>query len=178
MNTITVTLKDKSLLDVRAEFPDLFYNQNWYDNEPFAREKVSGTWKVNLEPIKDSFNKAWDEQQKLLKKGEETPPAAVLTYAICKHFKETGKRVFETNYVRTSSVYAVGNHVDLGDFDAEGLYVGSYWDDYCLSDLGLSASRKESGTLESLDTSESLSLESRVAKLEEIVENVRNLLVL
>lgn len=146
------TLDNESLLDIRAKYPDLFYTQGWYENESFAKEKFSGTWEVDLEPVKDSFDKTWQEQQECVIKGTGIPPAAVLAAAICEHFKETGTRAFERVHVRTSSVDSSGNRVVLGKFDAKGLFVYDFWDSGRSSSLGLASSRKvEAGNLEPLE---------------------------
>lgn len=157
----TITLQNKSLNDIRKEFPDCFYYQSWYEKESFANEKITGTWDVSLEPVKDSFNKTWDEQQKLLKDGDEVPPVAVLMYAMCKHFKETGERAFENVYVRTSSRTADGYLVDVGDFDAEGADVNGNEPGHSDDDLGVSFSRSESCALnpEPLSSGEAFSLD-------------------
>jgi hypothetical protein len=154
-----ITLQNQSLNDIRALYPDCFYNHPWYNNESFANKKLTGTWDVSLEPVQDSFNKTWKEQKNLLKaqniaKKENLiiPPAAVVVYAMCKHFKETGKRAFENMYVRTSSVDSDGHLVFVGHFDAKGLIVEGLWGYRRNDDLGLAAARKlETGSLESLD---------------------------
>lgn len=175
-----ITLNNKSLLDIRSEFPDLFYDQSWYDGQAFAQEKITGTWDVDLEPVKDSTNKSWSEQQALLKEGDEVPPAAVLAYAILTHFKKTGNRAFEHTYARTSSVDSGGHHVYLGSFDAEGLGVSSYWDNGRDSGLGLASSRKvEAGTsnIDLLESSIPESLVARIERLEATMEAIRKALV-
>lgn len=174
-----ITLNNKSFLDIRSEFPDLFYDQSWYDGQAFAQEKITGTWDVDLEPVKDSTNKSWSEQQALLKEGDEVPPAAVLAYAILTHFKKTGNRAFEHTYARTSSVDSGGDRVGLGDVDAKGLRVSSYWDRGRSSNLGLSASRKIDSGTSNIEAVESLipeSLVARVEKLEATMEAIRKAL--
>lgn len=166
-----ITLNNKSLLDVRSEFPDLFYDQSWYDGQAFAKKKVIGTWDVDLESMKDSTNKSWSEQQALLKNDDEVPPAAVLAYAVLTNFKETGNRAFEQTYVRTSSVHSDGAHVSLGRFDAEGLRVYDNWDNERYSYLGLASSRKVEAGTSSIEAVENLRLESRITKIEAILSH-------
>lgn len=180
MKTITIDFPGISLLEVRKQFPECFYTKKeaWYDDEDFAKEKIpAGKWEVDLEPIKNSFNKTWDEQSKFVKKSE-VPPAAVLVYAFCKHFKDTDERAFETCYVRTSSRGAGGGRVGVGD-SAGGLGVSDGWDYDRDSDLGVAGARKlDTGILEPLVLLEDLSLESRIKKLEAFEKQVRGFLIL
>lgn len=146
---ITIQFPSLSLLEVRAMFPECFYDQTWYKRELFAAERIAaGEWEVSLEPAKDSFSKTWDGQQKCLSEGEVVPPAAVLVYAMCKHFKDTGERAFKNVWVRTSALGSEGDRVRVGVFDARGLGVDDVWDGVCNGFLGLAAARKlDTGTL-------------------------------
>ncbi len=170
MKTVTIQFPGISLLEVREQFKDCFYTKEdaWYDDQSFAKEKIpAGTYEVSLEVVARSFSKTFAEQEKLLEKGNSIPPAAVLVYALCTHFKDTGERAFENCYVRTSSVDSDGGHVGVGGFGAEGLGVGSFWGGYRGGGLGVASARKlDTGTLESLDPIEDLSLKARVAALE------------
>lgn len=174
MKSIAINYPGGSLLDIRSQFSDLFYDQTWHKDELFASNKIAtGRWEISTEPIKRSFSKTWNEQQELLPSGAEVPPAAVLAYAICKHFKATGERLFENVYVRCSDLDSVGNRVNVGDFDARGLLVSVYWDGLRFSRIGLASARKIE-TLGELGTSEDLTLEYRVRALEEWRERVQN----
>jgi len=150
-NSMEITLQNKSLLDLRSEFPECFYTKQdaWYDNEDFAKEKITGTWDVSLEPVRDSFNKTWDEQQRLLKKGDEVSPVAVLMAAMIKHKQETGKYAFNNCYVRTSSRDSGGRLVHVGSFDDAGASVAGGRPGSRFGLLGVSFSRSESCTLNS-----------------------------
>lgn len=158
--------------DVKKQYPRLFYKQSWYEDEAFAKEVIpAGKWEVRLEAMPDSFSKTWEEQQKLMPDiPYEVPPAAVLLFAICEHYQNTGERAFADHYVRTASLDSDGNRVGVAHFDADGLDVYDYWDGRRVSGLGVSASRKIGPrTLDPLVPSESLSLESlsaRIAKIE------------
>lgn len=139
---ITIDFPGLSLNEVRAQFPDCFYHQSWYALEAFANEKIpAGKWEVSLEVVKDSFRKTWDEQQKLTGEDCVVPPAAVLAYAICKHFKDTGERTFTDHYARTSSLGSGGLRVGVGSFGAEGLFVDRSWDSSRNSIVGLASAR-------------------------------------
>lgn len=171
----TIDFPGLSLNEVRAQFPDCFYDQSWYASEAFANEKIpAGKWEVSLEVVKDSFSRTWDEQQRLIEEGFVVPPIAVLAYAMCKHFKDTGERTFTNHYARTSSLDSGGGRVHVGVFDAGGLLVSDDWDSDRRSFVGLASARKVG--LEPLDIkpSEDLSLESRVAALEAWAQNIES----
>lgn len=121
----------------------LFYKQDWYDKQVFANDKGEPSWQLILKtPTANSTNKNWSEQQPLITSDEEVPTAQVMVYAIIGHYLNTGERLFEKVYVRTSSLGSDGNHVSVGFFDDKGLSVSSYWDSDRDCDLGLSVARK------------------------------------
>lgn len=170
MKTITVNFPAASLLEVLEKNKDLVYPQTWYKDETFANEQIpAGTWEVSLEPVKDSLSKNWDEQQELIGKDSEVPPAAVLAYAIFQHFKDTGERAFENVYVRTSSLDSGGSRVLVGYFDARGLFVNDYrWDSDRSSGLGVASARKLSvESLGATEPLEDLSLERAIEIVKE-----------
>lgn len=169
MKTITVNFPAASLLEVLEKNKDLVYPQTWYKDETFANEQIpAGTWEVSLEPVKDSLSKNWDEQQELIGKDSEVPPAAVLAYAIFQHFKDTGERAFENVYVRTSSLDSGGDRVIVGSFDAKGLGVNDDWDYRRRSVLGVASARKLSvESLGATEPLEDLSLERAIEIVKE-----------
>ncbi|MDP3764437.1 MAG: hypothetical protein Q8Q95_02340 [bacterium] len=135
-----------SILDIRGKVANngqrLFYEQDWYNKETFAKYKGEVGWHlVRKTPVMDSTSKTWDDQQKLLGKDEETPKAQVVVYAIIGHFMATGERLFEHTYVRTSSLDSDGSRVGVGDFDRFGLYFDYDHDDNRYDSLGLASSR-------------------------------------
>lgn len=170
MKTITIDYPGGSLLDVREQYKGVkgFYPQSWYETEAFAKKVIpAGKWEVRLEPMPQSFDKTWEEQQATLPDLiYEVPPAAVLCFAIMEHWRNTRERAFENCYVRTSSLDSDGDRVDVGYFGADGLDVDYYWDGHRDSSLGVSASRKLSPR--SLVPSDSLSLETLSARIEKI----------
>jgi len=138
-----------SILDVRGiakKLTDqtLFYKQDWYDKQAFAKDKGEVSWQlVRKELIANSTSKTWDEQQALLSKDKETPKAQVVVYTIIGHFLATGKRLLEKVWVRCSDCGSDGHRVYVGDFDSEGLSVGGdVWDDDRNGNLGVSVARK------------------------------------
>lgn len=173
MKTITIDFPGGSLFDIHEQYKGVngFYFQSWYETEAFALEKIpAGKWEVRLEPMPDSFNKTWEEQQKTLPDLiYEVPPVAVLAFAIMEHWRNTGERAFESCYVRTSSLDSGGYRVLVGDFGAGGLDVDDCWGDDRDSRLGVSAARKFGPrNLEALEPSEALTLESLSARIEKI----------
>ncbi len=136
-----------SLLEVREKKADLFYAQSggWYAEarETFSRETVPIRWHLlRMEPVSESLSKTWDDQTALLLADEEVPSAATVAFATMLHFIMSKQRLFERTCVRVSDVDADGIRVCVGNFDADGLGVSSYWDDGRSDFLGLSSARK------------------------------------
>lgn len=137
-----------SILDIRGiakkqSDQTLFYSQDWYDKQAFAKDKGKVGWQlVRKEPIANSTSKTWNDQQALLS-NEETPTARIVVYTMIGHFLATGERLFEEIYVRTATLDSGADRVNVGYFDSEGLHL-SYWNDDSRDDgLGLSAVRKQ-----------------------------------
>ncbi len=140
--------RDMSLLDVRASKNTHFYSktEGWYanSNQQFSRnDKASFGWlMVRKAPVPESKSKNWDEQTKLIVDPESVPNAVEMSWFITIFFEVRGVRLFEKVYVRTSSVDSDGDHVDVGDFVAKGLFVSNYWDGYRDAFLGVASARK------------------------------------
>lgn len=136
-----------SLLDVREIKSTHFYSETggWYADQKFAREdKTSFGWlAIKKTPVANSTTKNWNEQSKLLSALEHVPNAAEMSWFITTYFEVRGIRLFESVYVRTSSLGSGGDRVDVGGFDSEGLDVDDWRDDTRSDDLGLSAGRKQ-----------------------------------
>lgn len=145
---ILVAVFPLSILDVRTiakKFVNqtLFYNQDWYDKQAFTKDKGEVGWQlVRKEPIVNSTNKNWNEQQALISKDEETPKAQIVVYMMISHFLATGERLFEKVYVRCFDLDSDGYRVSVGHFDDEGLGVDSCWDDGRDGSIGVSSTRK------------------------------------
>lgn len=143
---ILVAVFPISILEIRAKVErKLFYNHedSWYNNQKFAKESGKTGWKlIRKTPVTDSTSKTWQEQQNLLNKEEETPTAQQMVYTIISHCQNTGERLFEKIYVRTSSLDSGGNRVDVGSFDSSGLNVYYFWDSDRAGGLAVSSSRK------------------------------------
>jgi len=130
-------------IDRKQSNQTLFYAQDWYIKEPFAKDKGEIGWQlVRKEPVTGSTSKNWCEQQALLSKDEGTPKAQVVVYTTIGHFLATGERLFEKLYVRCSDLVSDGHRVHVGFFGADGLDI-DHWDANLRFDLfGLVAYRK------------------------------------
>lgn len=146
---ILVAVFPLSILDIRGvtrklENQTLFYSQDWYDKQAFAKDKGEVGWQlVRKEPIVNSTSKTWNDQQALLSKDEETPTARIVVYTMVGHFLATGERLFEKIYVRCADLDSDGYRVRVGYFVAEGLSVYNYWDDSRYGNIGVSSARKQ-----------------------------------
>ncbi len=143
---ILVAVFPMSILDIRGKVEQkLFYSYKdaQYNKQTFAKDRDEVGWHlVRREPVADSTNKTWQEQQALLGKDEETPTAQVMVYTVIGHYLATGEQLFKNVYVRTSSVDSDGHHVPLGHFDEHGLYIFHHWDSSRNSHIGLASARK------------------------------------
>ncbi len=138
-----------SLLDVRRTESGLFFSKTggWFEGEEqkFAREDCALTsWlAIRKEPVPNSTSHNWNEQLGLVKAEERVPNAGEMSWFITTFFKVRGVRLFESVYVRISSFDSNGYRVGVGCFDAYGLRVGRFWDDYRHSRLGVSAASRK-----------------------------------
>lgn len=144
---ILVAVFPLSICDLRSKVANntktLFYKQNWYNKQAFANNKRETSWQlISKTPVVNSTNKDWEEQQALVTSDEEIPTTQMMVYTIIGHYLNTGERLFQNFYVRTSDLDSDGIRVSVGYFDGEGLCVSSCWDSYRSSDLGLSVARK------------------------------------
>jgi len=133
-----------SILDIRGKVKQKgFYDQDWYYNQSFAKERGEVCWRLVRKTIVDnSTNKTCSEQQTLLGKDEETPAVRVMTYAIFGHYLATGERLFEHIYARTSSVDSDGDPVYVGYFVHDNLDVNDKWDGDRSSGIALGSDPK------------------------------------
>lgn len=140
---------EMNLLEVRELDNKLFYSktEGWWSegNQTFSREdKVAcGEWlAIRKDEVPNSFSKTWKEQQDLLSEDEHVPNAPEVSYAVTAYFKVRGIYLLRGKHVRTSSVSAGGDHVNVGVFDGDGLDVLNYWDDCRNGYIGVSSARK------------------------------------
>ena len=143
---ILVAVFPLSILEIRGKVPGsqrLFYNQDWYNRESFAKNRGKTEWHlVRKTPVDNSTSKTWNEQQALLAKNDEAPTARVMVYTIIGHYLATGERLFEQIYVRCSDVDSRGARVYVGGFVSHGLYVNYYWYDHRYDFIGVASARK------------------------------------
>ena len=142
---VLVAVFPLSLLDIRGACKDqgLFYNQDWYNKQSFAKEKGEVGWQlIRKTPVSDSTSKTWDEQNKLLGKDDEVPSVRAVVYTMVGHYKAQNERLFEKVWVRCSDLDSDGNRVNVGVFDAEGLDVSNDWGGHRYDNLGLASARK------------------------------------
>jgi hypothetical protein len=86
---VLVAVFPLSIIEIRNK-AKLFYDQSWYNEESFAKDKGDVSWQlVRKTPVENSTSKTWQEQQALLSDKEETPKARVMVYAIIGHFLST-----------------------------------------------------------------------------------------
>lgn len=180
MKTIKIKTSGKSLFELHKEFG--IGSSGFYSSDPrlkkeaFAIEKPpKGLYEIIVS--NDLHNKTYQEQVDSLPTGFEVLHPATVVEIILTHYKETGERIFEDWYGRTSSLVSHGNRVYVGSFDGEGVVVNGWGGDFADLSIGLSVGRKlplKSGKLEPI---ESLTLESRVTAIEKWIEGVRNQLL-
>ena len=166
MKKITITTTGLSLLKVKKKYPDYFFLQTWYENEPFAEEHpAAGVYEIIFSNFLNKLT--FKEQQEKIPKGFEIMHPAVLAEACCIHYKATGERLLAKYYLRTSSVDSVGDRVRVGRFGADGLGVYHCWGGARYSRLGVSAARKlESEAIEPSDPWK-LAMEKKIEALEQ-----------
>lgn len=136
-----------SLLDVwEIAQPAHFYSKmgEWYSNQKFAREEKTlfGWLAIKKTPVANSTSKNWNEQSRLLSALEHVPNTAEMSWFITTYFEVRGIRLFESVYVRTSSLDSDGFRVRVGCFDSEGLRVNIWHDDDRRDSIGVAFSRK------------------------------------
>ncbi len=143
---VLVAVFPLSILEIRGKVPSdqhLFYVQDWYNKESFAKDKGELEWQLICKtPVDNSTSRTWDEQQALLSDKDQTPKARVMVYAIICHFLSTGERLFEKIYVRCSDVDSDGRRVLVGRFASDGLLVNDLWDGHRYDNIGLASARK------------------------------------
>ncbi len=147
---VLVAVFPLSILDIRGHArkqsdQTIFYSQDWYNKQPFAKDKGEIGWQlVGKVPVAKSIRKTWNEQQALLSKDEETPKAQVVVYTMVSHFLNTGERLFEKFYVRCADLDSEeGSHVYVGHFDTCGLSFDPWFDNLPYVHIGLSVSMKQ-----------------------------------
>lgn len=132
-----------TVLEICKHMKQNFNNEDWHDNEDFARKtRVRLRWLLlRKTDVPNSRSKTYQAQLALLKPNESNSIFCEVVYGMNIHFAETGERLHKTYYVRCQDVTSSGRRVYVGDFDQSGLCVYSDSDDYYKDDVGLAASR-------------------------------------
>jgi hypothetical protein len=121
----------------------IFYPQSWYNTQDFVTLEGPPRYRqLRMEAMKDSFDKTFADQQKLLLPDEEVPLTRVVVMGMVLHFLVAKERLFPTSYVRCQDKASGGDRVSVGHFDGAGLHVHSDWDDNPDSSIGLASARK------------------------------------
>lgn len=133
-----------SLLQIRDLKRDIFYSKegSWYADQAFAREEKTkaATWlAVRKNIVPDSIDKNWQEQLTLISGIERVPNAAEACWALTTYKEVRGVNLIPTIYARTLSLDSHGDRVVVGDFVAEGLFIGSNEDHRRSDELGVSS---------------------------------------
>lgn len=164
--TYTHNYTGKNLLELKDKFgvgSSGFYDSDWWLKEGFASETPpQGKYEIDLG--ENLVNLTLDEQVKKLKNGFEPIHPAILVEFILTDYRNTGRKLLEYNYTRTSSLGSHGRRVPVGDFDDSGLYI-AHWDDRRRS-MGLAASRSskklETGSREHIEGFDLSDIEIRI----------------
>lgn len=120
---------------------NLMWDQDWYNEYPFPREKLTpGVYRVRL-PIPDSNRKTFAEQQKLLLSGEEVAPVALVAATLLCHLKQAGNDLLNDDWTRCSETLPDEDRVVL--LVSEGRVLVYYcWDDNRYDFVWLAGCRK------------------------------------
>lgn len=123
----------------------MFYGQDWYDKNEVGNGVSALEWHLVLKTsVPDSKSKTWTQQKEMVDATniDRVPEADVVVYTIIGYFLETGIRLFEKEYVRTSTLDSHDDRVYVGRFDSGGLRVDSWGGDIRDGYIGVSAGRK------------------------------------
>ncbi len=149
---VLVAVFPLSILDIRGIIRkpalNLFYFQDWYDKQEFAKNKGKVGWQlIRKVPVTDSISKTWNEQQALLSQDEETPTARIVVYTMVGILLARGEYLFYRVCVN-----CIDNCVDHGSshrkrvvtgFNYNGIRLRIWSDDSSSEHIGLSAAKKQ-----------------------------------
>jgi hypothetical protein len=119
----------RQLVDI-SEMGNLIADR-WFVSDTFATTKRASGWHLMLKTtIPDSGDKWWLEQRAMLSASEIVPDATTLAFAVVAYFLQNDIRLFETEYVRTSSERSSMVRVFLAKFDNQGLHFDHWNEDH------------------------------------------------
>lgn len=142
---ILVAVLPVSVMDLWERAKHLFYDEvdPEYRNQAFAKRKGQAGWHlIRRDIVPGSTHKTWQEQQSMLMPNEEAPTARVLTYAVILTVQATDVKLLWNNDARVSDMDSRGIGVSV--FFGGGLRFFYIGDGSCISNLGVSSSRKPS----------------------------------
>lgn len=120
---------------------NLMWDQDWYNEYPFPRAKLTpGVYRVRL-PIPDSNRKNFTEQKKLLLSGEEVAPVALVAATLLCHLKQAGQDLLNDDWTRCAEALP-GEYRVVLRVGGGRVGVGSRWDDRRYDDVWLAGCRK------------------------------------
>lgn len=120
-----VAVPDVNLLDLRLAAGKFFWDQDWYQNQDFARAVAHAGYHL-LRELPGSTSKNWSEQSVLQPSGFEAPMAVEMAY-LAAAWLALNRGVAFQNWVRTSDVGSVGGHV-IVRIDGSRVFVLYFWD--------------------------------------------------
>jgi hypothetical protein len=167
---IKIKIKGKSLNKLYKEYgtgSSGFYSINpWWKDQKFADEKPkAGEYEIDF--AEELINLTFEEKEKEITEGFEIIHPAIVAEAILSHFKATGERILENRYVHTSSLDSDGHRVLVGGFDETGLLISSWDGGHRSSGIGVASARKLNLKPSSLETFDSLTLDSAIKMVKE-----------
>ncbi len=123
-----------------------FYKQDWYENEAFANAPLEkSVWVLEYQGVAPgTFDKTDSEQVAVVGKLSHYQTARVLEHVGTMVFQdlENGERIYPNFYGRCEERSASGDRVYAGYFNARGLGVYDFDDDYRNDILGRAVVRK------------------------------------
>jgi hypothetical protein len=123
---VKITIQGLSIKELRDTYgvgSNGFYDHNWYLTEPFYLEKPpAGQYDVDF--TNKSLRKTYSEHLSDIRQGYTQLHPAILCEALIKYYINTGTKLLQDVYIRTSTTYEdVGDHVIVGFFGSEGIDV-------------------------------------------------------
>ncbi len=139
----TFTTSTASLKELWEQNRDLFPQQDlwWKDAEFAVRAGISRRIRLRVSAVRvrGYFNKTWDEQRKLLERGEFVLTARDLVEGKLAYYRVNGERLFPDCGFRTIDIAPDGNRAIVGFRSIPR--DGHYWDGERSSNLGLAVAR-------------------------------------
>jgi hypothetical protein len=102
----------------------LILNQRWHEKEPFLNEPLQPGYAMpTTEPLPSSIYISRDEQEKLLKTGEERRKVIEILWDTIAYYASTGKRLLKDKYDWSSTKIWGDKWMIVGTFRNYGVYM-------------------------------------------------------